>query len=152
MALKEKIRPPSQLEYPQITAGGYRFFQQIAERLNYGALFVPRKDPSAYDWVLAVLTTDGAYHTLDASPIIGLGATAVYLRVGITDDAAGSSIVIRKLGNSNEINALRAITQVANVAINVYGIVPVTNAGLFEYKAENLTWTAINIEVCGWFV
>jgi len=152
MARKEKIRPPSQIEYPQITSGGFRFFQQIAERLNHGALFVPRGDPSAADWVLAVLSTDGAYHTLNVSAIVKCVATAIYVRLGVSADTAGRILTLRKLGNSNQINILRVVTQVAGVTVHVAGIVPITLAGDFEYNATSATWDSITIEVCGWFV
>ena len=98
----------------------------------------------------------GASHvaelTLNVSAIVKCVATAVYVRLGVSADTAGRILTLRKLGNSNEINILRIVTQVAGINVHVAGIVPITLAGDFEYKATSATWDSITIEVCGWFV
>lgn len=156
MARKEKIRPPSQIEYPKITAGGYKFFQQIAGWVNSITGFSYRGDATTdFDltyFQTAPLATDGAYHTFSLATIVPADARNVYLRASIQSDVADAYIGFRRVGYSNEGNVFRLTTPYADTPITGYCIVNLTPAITIEFKAENVTWDSINVTVCGWFI
>jgi hypothetical protein len=110
-----------------------------------------RGDPSAYDFDLTDLTTDGAWHDLDFSSVVTGSAKALNLFVVIQDDAAGSDFFMRKNGNSNERNLSGLTTQVANQYFRGEFIVGCDGGKVVEYQATNTTWTGIWICVKGWW-
>lgn len=114
--------------------------------------FIDRGDPSAFDFVVGDLTTDGNWHDLDLSSIIPVGAQSALLRVSVTDDAANSSIAFRENGNSNVYNDAIVSTQVSGVQIYGEIIVSCDSDGVVEYNATNTTFTTINILVRGWWI
>lgn len=116
-----------------------------------GRMMYDRGDPESADFFAGDLTTDGNWHDLDLREIIPYGATAVYLRISIEDDAAGSVITFRKKGNQNTVNILRMVTQDAGDALHGNGIVFCDANRTIEYMATNTTWTTINIAVTKYF-
>lgn len=112
--------------------------------------YVDRGDPSAYDFTQADLTLDAAWYDLDLSSIIPSNATAVILRILITDDGVESYIRFRKNGNSNTIAPMVVRTQVANVAIESTLIIPCDTSQVIEYSASS-GCNSIVIVVQGWF-
>jgi len=112
--------------------------------------YVDRGDPSAYDFTQADLTLDAAWYDLDLSSITPSNATAVILRILITDDGVESYIRFRKNGNSNTIAPMVVRTQVANVAIESTLIIPCDTSQVIEYSASS-GCNSIVIVVQGWF-
>lgn len=106
----------------------------------------------AYDYTQAGLTTDGNFYDLDLSAIVPAGATWVYLRVSISDDAAGSSIQFRKNGSSGGYDNPIVGTQVAAVSNHASFFVPCDSGRVIEYKGSNLAFTSIGIAVLGWII
>lgn len=131
-----------------------QMYDQIYVELTNRSHFVDRGDPSVVDFDETDLTTDGiaTWRDLDLSSIIPIEAYAVLLHVRVLDDAAGSTIRFRKNGNSNVINTFRLRTQVADVNIETQGIVSVDTSRIIEYAGSAVTFTAIDITVCGWWV
>jgi hypothetical protein len=113
---------------------------------------VDRGDPSAVDFAVGSLTTDGGWYDLDLSSIVPANAVAVDLLVEIQDDAVNSGLQLRKNGNSNAINVAIARTQVVNVSNYLNTTIPCDSSRVIEYSASNLTWTTINITVRGWWL
>ena len=110
-----------------------------------------RGDPSAYDYTLANLTTDGAWHDLDLSSIVPAGATAVNLSIWIKDDLINKGLLFRKNGNTNPYAREELRTQTANIH-NTGCVIVVCDANRkIEYAATNVIWTEINITVTGWW-
>ena len=116
------------------------------------SLYVDRGDPAAVDFTVGDLTTDGAFHELDLSGIVPAGTKAVHIRVVVSDDLISQAFLLRKKGNTNAINTVSAITQVANIAISKDGIVSCSTDRKLEYSATNTTWTWITILVKGYFI
>ena len=114
-------------------------------------IFEDRGDPAAYDFQIGDLTTDGNWHDLDLSAFVPSGTKAVLLRINLQDDAASSRFRIRKNGNTLAYNSNDFYTQVANVFFGAVAFVPCDQNRIIEYNADNLTWTAINIVILGWF-
>jgi hypothetical protein len=114
--------------------------------------YVDRGDPSASDFTLASLTTNGAWQDLDLSAIVPAGAVSVHMTVQIRDDATDSWVSFRKNGNSNAINAANIPTQVANLNLENELIVTLDANRVIEYSAKNTTFTAISIKIRGWFL
>ena len=114
--------------------------------------YVNRGDPAAADFDVGDLTTNGTAQDLDLSSIVPAGAKAVYIRLVLMDDAAGSYIQFRKNGNSNWQSAPSIRTQVSGVTMDGQLIVPCDSSRVVEYRATNTTFTTINIIVSGWFI
>lgn len=110
-----------------------------------------RGDPSAYDFTLANLTTDGTWRDLDLSAIVPAGTKAVLLLINVWDDKSNTDLYLKEKGNSNAYNASRINTQIANVSILNDAIVACDDNRKIQYYAENTTWTALNLVVRGWF-
>jgi hypothetical protein len=111
-----------------------------------------RGDPADWDFEVGDLTTDAAWNDLDLSGIVDEDAIAVILRVIVQDaDGVESAIAFRKNGNSNVHSSLRVRTQVAGVRNDAQLIVFCDTDRKIEYNASDVTWTAINIAVVGWY-
>ena len=121
---------------------------EAATYVNY----VDRGDASAVDFAVGDLTTDGTWRDLNLASIVTAGAKAVHIRAAIQDDAVSSILSFRENGNSNAINLLRGSTQRIDETNYIDGLVTCDSNRIIEYNATNLTWTAINITVRGWFI
>lgn len=117
--------------------------------LHTPGTFVDRGDPSVVDFDEGDLTTDGAWHDLDLSSIVPSGATAVALRVVLTDDA-GQYIQFRKNGDSNDVAHPSVRTQVNAVAVIHQITVFCDSDQVIEYRTTSATWAQIDVTVYGW--
>lgn len=80
-----------------------------------GESYVDRGDPSAVDFSIGSgLTADGTWRTLDLSSIVDAAGASklVHLRGRIMDNTVEALMKMRKLGNTNEINAFQIVTAV----------------------------------------
>lgn len=116
-----------------------------------GEGYTDRGDPSAYDFVVGDLTTDGTWRDLDLSAIVPAGAKAINLHVWIKDNLINSSLVVRKKGYTNWPNKLGGKTQTANQDFYINGTVACDTDRKISYSATNTTWTTISICVMGWW-
>jgi hypothetical protein len=119
---------------------------------DLGHRYVDRGDPAAFDFAVGDLTTDGNWHDLDLSSIVPAGAVAVHLRVYAEDDVLKMSVLFRKNGNSNTINAGRVQTYNANARTTDDVIVALDSNRIIEYLASNVVWIDIKIVVAGWYI
>ena len=115
-----------------------------------GDSFIDRGDPANHDFDKTDLTMDGAFHELDLSGIVDVGAVSVVIKADIVYTAANSSLSLRKLGNSNTKNIGSIVTQVNGAGISGHFVIALTAARKIEYMASAVVWTAINITVVGW--
>lgn len=113
--------------------------------------YTDRGDPTAVDFDVNDFTTDETWNDLDLSGIVDSGTTAVLLKVIVKDGAVESTMLFRKNGNSNEHNAGGIQTQVVDVAMTSDIIVPCDSDGVIEYNGSNLTFSAIDVVVKGWW-
>lgn len=133
-------------------------YNATSENLEYetpstgGDTIVDRGDPSAYDYALGDLTTDNNWNDLDLSAIVPANAKAVLLSTNISDNAMSSYIKFRKNGNANERNVATCVVLVAGYSWHTNILVFCDANRKIEYRASNVTWTHINLVVCGWFV
>lgn len=100
------------------------------------------------DFDVGDLTTDGDWHSLDLSSIVGKHETLVKLFVQVNDGAVDSSIRFRPYGSTNFMGVCR--TQVIDVYNDAHIECKTDSEGVIEYKASDVTFTAINITVTGW--
>lgn len=133
---------------PHYTSGGSGDLTPAGNRWRY----VDRGDPSAWDWAVSGLTTDGTWRDLDCSSIVPAGAVAIHFKIQIEDDAVARQFGLRKNGNANAHNKVSAMTQVANVTIESEGMVCCDSGRVVEYQATNATWTTINLLIRGWWI
>jgi hypothetical protein len=118
-----------------------------------GHQYVDRGDPASADLVLGSMTTDGTWRDWDVSSVVPAGAVAVNLAVVAHDaDGAGSTVSIRKNGNSNSWAALNVDTPANNINGRGNGTVACDSNRVLEYMADNVTWTNIWITILGWWV
>lgn len=114
--------------------------------------YVDRGDPATHDFNLLDLTTDGAWHELDLSPIVPTGTKAVNITFNIRDNLINQILLLRQNGNTKDKNCLLQRTQVANHLITHNGILACDANYKIAYKATNTTWTSITITIMGYFL
>ena len=107
-------------------------------------------DATGLDFQYPGLTDDGAWHDLDLSSIVPVGAVAVCIRVGITATTVGKILKFRKNGNSNEHTMNVQATVVATVNQYTEHKVACDSGRVIEYNMNGLTGT--DIWVLGWFL
>ena len=129
---------------------GYNLFMREAMK-GLIDMFVDRGDPAAFDYVKTDLTIDGAWHDMDLSALIAVGAKAVLLRGSVEGNAVDWKIFFRKKGNSNEINGCAMETIRANVPRCRTMICAVDAERVLQYKADNQAWTTLDITIRGWW-
>ncbi len=118
-----------------------------------GGGFVDRGDPATVDFSVGDFITDNTWRDLDLSSIVtDSAAVAVVLHVTMNDGAAGSRFLFRKKGNSNSRAVAGTQTQVANVVLSADFTIPCDTNQIVQYLGDNLTFTAINVTVLGWFL
>jgi hypothetical protein len=119
---------------------------------NRNNALVDRGDPTAVDYAVGALTTDGNWNDLDLSSIVPAGAVAVKLLATIQDDAVGNKVDFRENGNSNAYNLESPKTIVAGTDHTYSLTVFCDSSRVIEYRASNTTWTKINLTVQGWYI
>jgi hypothetical protein len=120
--------------------------------LAVSGTFVDRGDPSAWDYGVGNFTTDATWRDLDLSSIVPSGAKAVLMHLSLNDGAVGSEMRFRKNGNSNTFAMSRIFTQIADVSVDQDLIVACDSNRVIEYYGSNLTFTAINLAIKGWWI
>ena len=117
-----------------------------------GHKFVDRGDPSALDFNMTNLTTDGSYYDLDLSAIIPKNTKLVMLRVETQTMEYYPTISVRKNGNIETINidSLHVKTLMEDYH-KTFWVAPDAD-GVIEYNASGATYSYLNISVGGWFV
>ena len=124
-----------------------------AQRVTLAAQgYVDRGDPAVYDFSVGDLTTDTTWRDLDLSSIVPAGATAVYIRIYLLDDAANSQFGFRTKGNSNAYAITLCRTQVANVVNDIIVIVKLNAGRVIQYIGSNTTFDHIDLIVLGWWI
>lgn len=116
-----------------------------------GHKLIDRGDPATYDFAIGDLIVDGAYHPLDLSPIVPVGAVAVKLCVSIVSGNANQSIYFKKNGNTNGINIdAVSIGVAAGNAVHCVTVFCDSDRKIEYYATSGLS--TINIAVCGWIL
>jgi len=113
-------------------------------------MFVDRGDPAAVDFELTDLTTDAAWNNLDLSGIIPTITRAVIIELDTEAAQSNREIIFRKYGNTNEINHTGSITKANNKDMHKTCIIAVDENRKVEYKADDVTWSVINLTIRGW--
>lgn len=119
-----------------------------------GESYVDRGDPAAVDASIGSgLTADGTWRTLDLSSIVPAGAASklVHLRCRILDNSTESMMQLRKVGNTNAINAAKVVTAITNDSIYLDAWVMLDSARAIEYNIDSNMNNA-EITVAGWMV
>jgi len=129
---------------------GYNLFMREAMK-GLVQMYVDRGDIAAYDKAKEDLTLDGAWNTWDLSSIVPAGAAAVFIIGHVEGGAVDWKIEFRKNGNSNEINHGGMETIRANVTRHRSSIVSCDANRVIQYKADNESWTTLNLAVRGWW-
>lgn len=152
MALR--VKAPQQIDFPGITTAGYRFLLDLARWVNdLGIIY--RGDPNSADFDETILTTNGVWQTgpnaLDLASIVPVGTRGVLVRVTVNDGAAGSVLILKQDGQTNDLNSMVIRTQAVDITNDETGIVFISSSLKMAYWASNLTFTSIGITILGWF-
>jgi hypothetical protein len=114
--------------------------------------YVDRGDPSAWDFELGDLVTDGTWNDLDLSSIIPSGNILVHFYAAINDDAISSYIQFRQKGNVKAVNVSTRRTQVSGIYNDLNFFVMAGVNKLIQYRTTITTFSYIVISIRGWFV
>jgi hypothetical protein len=114
-------------------------------------IFKDRGDPAAYDKVLAGFTRDSAWHDWDLSAIVPAGAKAVLMRLYGASSSGVGQVWLRENGNTNTMNIAMLVVRTTGAAYQEDVIVSIDTNRVIEYLANNITWTALNALVAGWW-
>ena len=89
-------------ELDQLLSGAYA---GPKEGCPVGEVYVDRGDPSGWDFTIANLVADAAWHEMDLTNVIGeVSARLVLMRVRLTGPTVGGFIYFRESGNVATIN------------------------------------------------
>lgn len=130
---------------------GYNLFMREAMKGKI-EMYVDRGDPAAVDFEEGDLSIDAAWHDLDLSSLVGLGAKGVLLKTTLQSASPGDQIRYRKNGNSNEINTCGCEALRANAPRTRLGIVALDANRVIEYNADDISWTTLEITVRAWWI
>lgn len=122
------------------------FFRQRA-----GTRWYDRGDVAAYDFTVATLTADDAWHDLDISGIVGIGRKLVIIESNLKDNAGGKTMLMRTKGNVNEINISPCGTVTADKTCSRNMILYTDTNGILQYKIESGVWAINDLVVRGYF-
>lgn len=115
--------------------------------LNY----IDRGDCSEYDFCKEDFITDLNWHDLDLSNIIPKGTQLIHIRIRMASSSL-AGINFRKKGNIYGKNTAIIKSQVRNVYYYEEFFVTCDTERKIEYLASNVSWTALDIIIRGWFV
>ena len=107
-------------------------------------------DATGLDFQYPGLTDDGAWHDLDLSSIVPVGAVAVLLRVGLQGDSNNKKARFRRNGNSNDHTVSVQETVVADVNQYAEHVIACDANRIIEYKLN--TVDGCNIWILGWWL
>lgn len=136
--------------HKSLRMSGYNLFMREAMK-GLVDMFVDRGDPAAYDFAKTDLTIDGAWHDMDLSAIVAIGAKAVLFCGHLEGAAVDWKIRFRKNGNTNEINHCGMETLRAGVERHRSAIVAIGTDRIIEYKVDNEAWTTLDLTIRGWW-
>jgi len=114
--------------------------------------FVDRGDPLGWDFATGSFTTDDTWRDLDLSSIVPKNAKAVLLRILLRDDVIGSTIQLRKKGNSNDTNVVWFAEPYTDTYFSTDAICPISDNQKLQYKATNTTFTDLFLSIKGWWI
>lgn len=111
-----------------------------------------RGDPADLDWDEGDLTADNDWHDLDLSGIVPDKATLVGIFTEVRDNLVNQIFRVRTKGNVNTRNRDQLITVLANVYNSGMLFVAPDADRIIQYRANNTTWTNIQLCITGWFL
>lgn len=152
---KYDLSPAQKKAYnARVTSGmhmsGYNLFIREAMK-GLVDMFVDRGDPADYDFEIGDFTQDDAWHTLSLAALITLGAKLILFDFDYRNIAANRHIVLRKNGQSNNINHAQVHTRVAAQDDHAMMVVAPDANRVIEYKVSTAGWAHINASVRGWW-
>lgn len=114
--------------------------------------FVDRGDPAAVDWDQAVLTQDNAWHDLDCSSIVPVGAKGIVFALRVRNNLVNKLFSLRKNGNVNSVNISTLATEISNVWNGDDPVCPCDNNRFVEYRTTAGGIWLITLSVKGWLL
>jgi len=136
-------------ELEELLSGAY---DGPTEGCPVSEIFVDRGDLPGYDFAIANLTADGAWHNLALVNVIGDAlATRVLLRCQFTASAAAAVVRFREDGNTAIINIAGSRVHVTTVSPEFECTVVLPGTQIIEYYLST-TVTMCNIVVRGYWI
>lgn len=116
-----------------------------------GTRWYDRGDVAAYDYTVATLTADGAWHDLDISGIVGAARRLVLINTYLKDNAGGKMLSLKTKGNVNGINIEECSTVVADKTCSRNAWLYTDTNGVLQYNIEVATWANTDLAIRGYF-
>ena len=123
----------------------------IIEAIGIPPVFIDRGNPAARDMGFFNFTIDGAWHDVDLSGVVPVGATGVCLAVEIKANTADVLIDWRKKDNVNTINKSRVLTYLANVETSNDCTLAVNSDRVVQYRVIGAGVTDLSMVVKNWW-
>lgn len=116
-----------------------------------GLSYTDRGDPASWDFSKADLSTDGAWHVLDLSPIVPDGVALIHLAIRAASAYNNQTIVFCKNGLVNKLNGLTIrVPHGGNQEYYKAGWVACGADRKLDYWTNNITWQALDVLIRGW--
>ena len=129
---------------------GFNLFMREAMK-GLVQMYVDRGDPAAYDFDINDFTLDAAWHDLDLSALIPLGAKSVLFDFDFTNSSANRHVALKKGGQTNDFNHVETHTRVAAQDDHSQMVVAVGPNRIIQYNISAAGWSAMNATLCGWW-
>ncbi len=115
--------------------------------------YVDAGDKAGNDYVLARLTTDGAWHKLQLVPAFWpLDAELVHFLVKLRVTAGIGNFRMRTEDNVNAVNVAQAKTQAPGRELDTDFLCAPGPTGQIEYSANVAAWTLLTVIIRGWWI
>jgi len=114
--------------------------------------FIDRGDPRFADWGEGDFTHDNAWHDLDLSGIVPVGAKCVLIRVWASSFWITSYFDLRMKGNSWNQNSSVAQMQVSGQTYCKDMTCALNGQQVIQYRSNSPGWNFLNTTVRGWWL
>lgn len=112
--------------------------------------FVDRGTPGDFDYDLADMIFNTAWHDLDLSHIVPVGAKAIALTVYFQCDDANVVFLLRNKDNTGPYNVSRCYGQVGGLYMAADMIIGCNSNRMIQYRGYAAAWTYFKLTVRGW--
>jgi len=125
------------------------FFSRAA-----GLRYVDRGEVFVEDFTVAngKLIADYTLRELDLGDIVPANAKIVCLHTYAKYTSDGVQMYILPMGYTSFYTAFTVKTVVANDTIRIWVNIPLIGGPKIQYKANDVEWTGLEIDVTGWFI
>jgi len=121
--------------------------------LEIPPVFVYRGDIDSYDFVVANLQQDQAWHTMSFLTVAPAGTKALLLNIQLTASSANIRAYFKHGDSSNDFAMSTCPCAVTNAHYGYTILVPCNSSRIIKYfLGDDPDWTKVNITCAGWIL